>query len=68
MPIETTGQLIAALQEHDEASPVALAIQPAWPFHHTVAAVVAATDGTVYIAEGTRSEFLPDSARQALGW
>jgi hypothetical protein len=68
MAIETVADLIALLEGYDDDTPIALAIQPSWPFAHTIDAVEQAENGTVYLAEGTQVCYLPDAARQALGW
>lgn len=63
--IETVGELIQALQRHDPAAPVALAVQPEWPLKCGVAAVAAA-DGTVYIGEGRQQGYVSAKALHAL--
>jgi hypothetical protein len=64
----TVGELIDLLSEFDPGRQVHLAVQPPWPFDHTLAAVAAGDDetGLVYLAEGTQLGYLPDSARHAL--
>ena len=78
--IDTVGDLIEALEIYDPTTPVRLASQPAWPFEHTLGAVVhtpddAEGDGTeptetpvVWIAEGEQVGYLPGAAASALGW
>lgn len=76
MGIETVGDLIAALEDYDEDTPVRFAHQPSWPFEYTIADVVttdAAVEGepaepVVWLAEGTQVGYLPGHAAEALGW
>lgn len=63
--IETVGQLIEALQQHDPAAPVLLAVQPEWPLEGSISAVAAA-GGTVYIGEGRQVGYLSAEAEYAL--
>jgi hypothetical protein len=67
-PIATVGDLIAALEDYDDDTPIALATQPTWPFEYTIAGVGQADDGTLYLAEGRQVAYLSGSARHALGW
>lgn len=69
----TVGKLIEALQEFDEEAEVRLAIQPSWPFEHSVSRPLASgtdDDGTevVYIAESGQLAYLPGSVKEELGW
>lgn len=64
----TVGEPIATLQTFDEDAPVALAFQPEWPFEHRIGTVTEDPDGTVWIAEGGQEGYLPELAREALGW
>lgn len=52
-----------------------LAIQPRWPFEHSISIIAAATldsNGTeetiAYIAEGNQLDYLPGAARDELCW
>ena len=79
-PIETVGDLIAALEDYDPATPVRWASQPRWPFEYTLGRIVmtpddAEGDGTeptdepvVWIGEGQQVGYLPGIAANALGW
>jgi hypothetical protein len=67
-PIATVAELIIALEDFDDDDPVRLAFQPGWPFEHHCGQVAQDDDGTVWIAEGDQIGYLPDPARQALGW
>lgn len=78
--IATVGELLAALDRYDPATPVRLAQQPGYPLEHTVGRVVctpedAEGDGTpptdppvVWIGEGPQVGYLPATAADALGW
>jgi hypothetical protein len=67
-PTSTVGELIAALENYDDDTPVRLAIQPGWPFEHHCGPIAEDDDGTVWIADGGQIGYLPDPAREALGW
>ncbi|MGH3833676.1 MAG: hypothetical protein ACRDRS_25115 [Pseudonocardiaceae bacterium] len=78
--IDTVGDLIAALECYDPDTPIRLASQRHWPFEYTLGGVAltpddAEGDGTeptgdpvVWIAEGRQVDYLPGTARSALGW
>lgn len=69
--IETVADLIAHLEQFDEDLPIALAIQPNYPFEHSIAQVVEAEiDGQtkVFIGEGSQVGYLPGEASEELGW
>jgi hypothetical protein len=78
--IETVGDLIAALENYDPATPIQLASQPGWPFECTVGGVALTPDdadhhGTapadepvVWIGEGRQVGYLSGVAANALGW
>jgi hypothetical protein len=68
MSITTVAELIERLGECNPDAPVAIAIQPSWPLEHTISDVAQADDGTVYIAEGAQTGYLPTAARRAIGW
>lgn len=60
-------QLIEELECCDPESMVRLAIQPSYPFEHTVSEVVEA-NGKAYIAEGSQENYLSAEVRDMLGW
>lgn len=68
MSILTVGELIERLENCDPQSPIALAIQPSWPFEYTLSDVEEADDGKVYLAEGAQVAYLSAAGRRALGW
>jgi len=68
MSILTVGELIQRLKNCDPQSPIALAIQPSWPFEHALGDVQEAEDGKVYLAEGAQIAYLSDAGCQAIGW
>jgi len=64
-------------EQWGDDSDVRLAIQPRYPFEHTIEQVVASCDGdddgptgptVIYIAEGSQRGYLPGHASNALGW
>ena len=65
--IETVGALIEALQQHDPAAPVALAVEPVWGLRCTIAGVAVA-EGTVFIAEGVQQDHLSAAVQVELAW
>lgn len=70
----TIADLIEELEQFSPDTEVRLAIQPTYPFQHTIASVVEDTEQdepVVYIAEAgqhSRNPYLPGTARDALGW
>lgn len=66
--ITTVGELLELLEDFDPEAPVALAIQPSYPFKHSLGQAVLAADGTVYLAEGGQQGYLEGTAREELGW
>ena len=68
----TVTDLIQALEGCDPE--VRLAQQPTWPFEYAIdptnAAVKVDLDGTsvVYLGQGAQLGYLPQPARQQLGW
>ena len=77
----TIAELIEELEMYDDDTEVRLAIQPNYPFQHTIARVVEVDlaadseeedDATVvYIAEGGQlysAPYLPAAASGELGW
>lgn len=77
--IDTVGELIAALQDYEPHTPIRWAAQPAWPFEYTIGTIVATLDDAdsgndrtdepvVWFGEGQQVGYLPDTARDALGW
>lgn len=52
-----------------------LAIQPRWPFEHSISQIATATldnnseeEVIAYIAEGNQLDYLPEAARDELYW
>lgn len=46
----TVEDLIGTLSEMDPQAPVMVAVQPIWPFEHTITGVVIDCNGIVYLA------------------
>ncbi len=76
-----TVGLIEALQDiaeqHGEDVEVRIAVQPNWPFEHSIDEVACTEDvdddgnelePVAYIGEGAQLGYLPGDAAQALGW
>lgn len=76
--IATVGELIAALDRYDPATPVRCATQPGYPMEHTLARLACTTDdaddGTpsaapvVWLGVGEQVGYLPAPAADILGW
>ena len=67
----TVEDLICELQQQDRDAEVRLAQQPAWAFEYDLDGVTSANtpDGNiVYIAEGNQLGYLPQEAKEAVGW
>jgi hypothetical protein len=70
----TVTDLIQHLEGCDPDAEVRLAQQPTWPFEYAIdptnpAVQVEVDDGpVVYLGEGTQLGYLPQPARQQLGW
>ncbi|MQT05393.1 hypothetical protein FF041_36470 [Streptomyces jumonjinensis] len=67
----TVAQLVHQLQTLDPALPVFLAVNPDWPFAHTIGRVVEGTglDGpAVYLAEDGQDHYLPPAVAAELDW
>ncbi|MFC8570671.1 hypothetical protein ACFUIW_33440 [Streptomyces sp. NPDC057245] len=64
----TVAELIEQLEEMDPEATVRLAIQPTYPFEHSLAKAVQAEDGTCYLAEGEQLGYLGDQASEDIGW
>jgi hypothetical protein len=70
----TVTDLIQQLEGCDPDAEVRLAHQPTWPFEYAIdpgnAAVEVELDGgpVVYLGEGAQLGYLPQPARQQLGW
>jgi len=70
-------ELIYELEQMDPNSEVRFASQPAWPFEYSVDGVVPVGDDeeadhidvqVVYLVEGTQLGYLPEEAREEIGW
>lgn len=70
--IDTVGDLIAALEDHDDDTPVRWAAQPAWPFAYTIGHVTDTNtdeaEPVVWLGEGEQVGYLPAHVADALGW
>ena len=78
--IATVGDLIAALNRYDPATPIRCATQPGYPMEHTLGGVASTPEdadigGTapadppvVWLGIGAQVGYLPDHAADALGW
>lgn len=78
--IATVGDLIAALDRYEPATPVRCATQPGYPSEHTIGRVVRTPgdpdsdcvlpNGTPVVRIGTGQAYrcLPDKATDTLGW
>jgi hypothetical protein len=75
----TVGELIEALGEFADDTEIRLAQQPSWPMEYglqrtspLVQAPVADAHGgdtdVVYLVEGAQLGYLPESARDQIGW
>ncbi len=68
----TVKGLIKKLETCDPDSIVRLAIQPSWPFEHSIDRVEEffMDDGAdiVYLSEGGQVRYLPGEAKDGLGW
>ena len=63
----TVADLIATLEDFDPEATVVLAIQPRYPFEHSIGDIVE-MDGKVYIAEAGQVDYLKGSVSSELGW
>lgn len=67
----TVDELIERLSAFDPASDVQLAINPDFPFAHSIGDITASDESgrqTVFIGETGHQEHLPVVVAQALGW
>lgn len=46
----TVEDLIGVLEEMDPQAPVMVAVQPTWPFEHSITGVINAQNGTVSLS------------------
>ena len=60
----TVEDLIGTLSEMDPQAPVMVAVQPTWPFEHTITGVVIDCNGIVYLASKLHG-YLPQGAKDA---
>jgi hypothetical protein len=70
MPV-TIGELIDRLSAYDRTSHVRLAINPDFPFAHTIGDITASGETgcqVVFIAETGQQEYIAPAVAQALGW
>ncbi|MFB9729755.1 MULTISPECIES: hypothetical protein [Pseudonocardiaceae] len=78
--IATVGELVAALEHYDPATPVRLATQPGYPLENLLARVACTPDDAeyegptrtgppvVWLGAGEQVGYLPALAANALGW
>lgn len=60
----TVEELIGVLEEMDPQAPVMVAVQPSWPFEHSITGVVSDCNGVVYLAS-KQQRYLPQEAKEA---
>ena len=60
----TVEELIGVLEEMDPQAPVMVAVQPSWPFEHSITGVVSDCNGVVYLASKQQG-YLPQEAKEA---
>ncbi|MDJ0465000.1 hypothetical protein [Streptomyces sp. H27-C3] len=63
----TVADLIEQLERLDPEAKIRAATQPSYPFEYLIGEL-AETDGTCWIGMGDQVGYLPDDAREALGW
>lgn len=65
-------ELIAELERLPEGTEVRLAMQPAWPFEYAIGSVtnpiMFKETAVVYLTEGRQLGYLPEAAREEIGW
>lgn len=71
--INTVRELIEMLEFYPEDAQVFLAVQPSWPFEHSISTVISTEDEEtnevrVYIGEAGQNRYLPGNAAAELGW
>lgn len=74
--IATVGDLIAALDRYDPATPLRCATQPGYPMEHTLARIVSTPDDgitvtglpVVWLGVGDQVGYLSATAVTELGW
>lgn len=59
----TVEDLIGALEEMDPQAPVMVAVQPSWPFEHSITGVINAQNGTVSLAS-KQEGYLPQKLKK----
>ena len=59
----TVEDLIGVLEEMDPQAPVMVAVQPIWPFEHSITGVINAQNGTVYLAS-KQEGYLPQKLKK----
>ena len=71
----TVQELIDELEYLDPETEVRFASQPSWPFEYSISEVVVANvekrgeeEEVVYLGEGSQIGYLPESAKEELGW
>ena len=60
----TVKDLMQVLEDMDPLAPVMVAVQPIWPFEHSITGVINAQNGTVYLAS-KQEGYLPPEAKEA---
>ncbi|OKJ95629.1 hypothetical protein [Amycolatopsis sp. CB00013] len=70
--IATMGELIAALDHYDPATPVRLATQPTYPLEHLLGRVACTPDRAdqplVWLGASDQVGYVPAPVADALGW
>ena len=71
----TVRELIEELKYMDEDATVRFASQPSWPFEYSIYGVIQTTVNyndnerdIVYLEEGRQVGYLPEEAKDELGW
>lgn len=60
----TVEDLTGALEEMDPQAPVMVAVQPSWPFEHSITGVINAQNGTVYLASKQEGYLPPQKLKK----
>ena len=68
----TVQELIETLNFMNPDSQIRFASQPSWPFEYSISDAVETEDEegfpTVYLVEGHQIGYLPDNAKEEIGW
>ena len=70
--MKTVSDLIEALNYMNPDSEIKFASQPSWPFEYSISNVIEVEDEegfpTGYLVEGTQLGYLPEEAKDEIGW